>query len=106
MEGINRSRVSLGVSLDELEMPFAPPEPSIPIVSIRTELPKLLEIVIRKLNPDQLERAENFYLRMNSRSNKKVYKEKHPEEYEKWHGTPAGKQIRILKVIASLLRNG
>ena len=35
--------------LDELEMPFAPPEPEIPVVNIRTELGKLIKVGIEIL---------------------------------------------------------
>ena len=89
--------------LDELEMPFAPPEPIEKIETIRTELPKLVEVGIRKLNMDQLDRFGDFLSRMNKRKLVKIYKERHPEEYKRWHCTPTGKQLRLLRFIAFLL---
>ena len=36
--------------LDELEMPFAPPEPEVPVVNVRTELGKLIKAAIEILS--------------------------------------------------------
>ena len=96
--------------LNEISRPFVPPpEPTERLNSnletIRTELPKLVEAGIRKLNMDQQDRFGDFLLRMNKRKQVKVYKEKHPEEYRRWHYTPTGKQLRKLKFIAFLLSN-
>ena len=68
--------------LDEISGPFIPPPDSgSPVVSIRTELPKLIEAGIKELNQDQLDRLIDFYFRRNSSTSKKKYKERHPEEY-------------------------
>ena len=53
--------------LDELEMPFTPPKPTERTEMIRTELPKLVEVAIRKLNMDQQDRFGDFLSRMNKR---------------------------------------
>ena len=89
--------------LDELEMPFAPPEPIEKIESIKTELPKLVEVAIQKLNMDQQDSFRDFLSRMNKRKLVKKYKESHPEKYKRWHYTPTGKQLRLLRLIAFLL---
>ena len=91
--------------LDELEMPFAPPEPIEKIESIKTELPKFVEVAIRKLNIDQQDRFGDFLSRMNKRKQKKICKERHPDEYKRFHLTPTGKQLRILRFVAFLLLN-
>ena len=89
--------------LDEISGPFVPPTEK--VETIRTELPKLVKAAVRKLNMDQLDRFEDFYSRMNSRKQVKIYKEKHPEEYRRWHYTPAGKQLRILRFAVFFLSN-
>ena len=92
--------------LDEICGPFVPPpKPTEKVETIRTELPKLVKAAIRKLNMDQLERFEDFYSRMNSRNQVKIYKERHPEEYKRFHLTPTEKQLRILRFVAFLLSN-
>ena len=59
--------------LDEISGPFvSPPEPTERVETIRTELPKLVKAAIKELNPDQLGRIEDYYLRMNSRKQKKI----------------------------------
>ena len=90
--------------LDEISGPFIPPPgPEVPVVSIRTELPKLVKAGVKELNPDQLDRLIDYYFRMNGRNIVKRYKEKHPDKYKKFHHTPTGKQLRLLRFIAFLL---
>ena len=93
--------------LDEISGPFIlPPEPTEKIEMIRTELLKLTNFAgIRKLNVDQQDRFGDFLNRMNRRKLLKAYKERHPEEYRRFHLTPTGKQLRILRFIAFLLSN-
>ena len=71
--------------LDELSGPFIPSsdlEPS--SVTIGTELPKLLKVMIEKLNQNQSERLMVFSFRMNRRQLKNRYKNNHPEEFRRW----------------------
>ena len=90
--------------LNEISGPFIPlPGPEVPRVSIRTELPKLVKAGVKELNPDQADRLIDYYFRMNGRNIVKRYKEKHPDEYKKFHHTPTGEQIRLLRFIAFLL---
>ena len=92
--------------LDEISGPFVPPpEPTEKVETIRTELPKLVKAAVRRLNMDQLDRLEDFYSRMNSRKQVKIYKERHPDEYKRFHLTPTGKQLRILRFSVFLLSN-
>ena len=93
--------------LNEISGPFVPPpEPTgVPKETIRTELPMLVEVAIRKLNMDQQDSFGDFLVRMNKRTLVKRYKEKHQEEYRIFHLTPTGKQLRILRFAAFLLKN-
>ena len=92
--------------LDEISGPFVPPpKPTEKVETIRTELQKLVKAGIKELNPDQLDRLTVYYLRMKSRKQKKIYKEKHPDEYRKFHFTPTGKLLRMLRFISFLLSN-
>ena len=91
--------------LDELSGPFIPPpdlEPS--SVTIRSKLPKLLKVTIEKLNQNQLDRLIDFSFRMNRRQSKNRYKYNHPEEFRRWGGTPTGKQLRVFRFAAYLLK--
>ena len=92
--------------LDEISGPFVPPpKPTEKVETIRTELPKLVKAGIKELNPDQLDRLTDYYLRMKSRKQKKIYKEKHPDEHKRFHFTLTGKQLRMLRYISFLLSN-
>ena len=92
--------------LDEISGPFVPPpKPTEKVETIRTELPKLVKAGIKKLNPDQLDRLTDYYLRMKSRKQEKIYKEKYPDDHKRFHFTPTGKQLRILRYISFLLSN-
>ena len=93
--------------LNEISGPYVPPpEPTgVPKEMIRTELPKLVEVAIRKLNMDQQDSFGDFLVRMNKRTLVKRYKEKHPVEYRMFHLTPTGKQLRMLTFAAFLLKN-
>ena len=62
--------------LDEISGPLVPPPKLTEKVEmIRTELPKLVKAGIKELNPDQLDRLTDYYLRMKSRKQEKIYKE-------------------------------
>ena len=92
--------------LDELSGPFVPP-PDLKAnsISIRTELPKLLKVTIEELNQNQLDRLIEFSLRMNKRELRKKCREKHPEEFKRWGYSPIGKQLRLLRFAAALLKS-
>ena len=90
--------------LDELSGPFVPPRPLKPgVVTITTELPKLLKLTIEALSQDKLDRLIDVSDRMNKNQLKKIYRIKHSEEYRRFGGTPTGKQLRLLRFAASLL---
>ena len=72
--------------------------------SIKTELPKLLKLTIKLLSQNKLDRLMDFYVTMDKSKFKKMYKINHPEEYETFEGTTTGKQLRLLRFAASLLR--
>ena len=58
--------------LDEISGPFVPPpKQTEQVETIRTELPKLVKASIKELNPDQLDRLTDYYLRMKSRKQKR-----------------------------------
>ena len=90
--------------LDEISGPFVPPPDLEPgILTIRTEMPKLLKFMIEKLNQDQLDRLIDFSFTMYNRQSKRKYKNNHPEEFRRWGGIPTGKQLRLLRFAARLL---
>ena len=90
--------------LDEISGPFVPPPDLEPgILTIRTEMPKLLKFMIEKLNQDQLDWLIDFSFTMYNRQSKRKYKNNHPEEFRRWGGTPTGKQLRLLRFAARLL---
>ena len=92
--------------LDELSGPiFSLPDLEPGLVTIRTELPKLLRLAIEELSQDKLDRLIDFSFRMNKRELRKKYKINHPKEFRKWGYTPTGKQLRLLRFAARLLKS-
>ena len=96
--------------LDELSGPFvAPPDLEPGSVTIRNELPKLLRLAIERLAIERLDRNKldrliDFSFRMNKRELRKKYRINHPEEFKRWGYTPTGKQLRLLRFAARLLK--
>ena len=94
--------------LNEISGPFVPPpEPTaVPKETIRTELPKLVEVAIRKLNMDQQDSFGDFLVRMNKRTVVKSIRRNTQRSIAiMFLLTPTGKQLRILRFAAFLLKN-
>ena len=89
--------------MKSLDHSFLHPDLEPGILTIRTEMPKLLKFMIEKLNQDQLDWLIDFSFTMYNRQSKKKYKNNHPEEFRRWGGTPTGKQLRQLRFAARLL---
>ena len=105
------ARIISTEELDRISGPYVPPpEPEVPIVNMRTELPKLIKAGIEVLrdSPDcqgYHDMLADFYRGFYSSKRARTYERKHPEESRRYStASIIRKELGALRYISYLLK--